>query len=197
MHAGGRDRELGQVEVASERVLRALRALDARRHASAPTLEREYQRALEAYFDVAERALGRVPEREEALVVPPMRLVPPAIVPPAIVPRADALSEVGAGDEQDEPTDDERARIESTQHARAAIAAHYAAARHALRLAREYRAETGSSGRRERECVEAVRRHRGAIRWLRLEERRAGEQLALPGLVKTRPSRADRVARSG
>jgi hypothetical protein len=41
---------MGEVDEAAERVMVAMRALDAHRHAPVPTLEREYRRALEAYF---------------------------------------------------------------------------------------------------------------------------------------------------
>ncbi len=160
---------MNQVEQAAERVLTALRALDAHRHSSAPTLEREYQRALESYFEAAERAMGRNPQRDEQ----------------------SATIEAIDDDELDP-------RIEESQRSHAAIAAHYAAARHAVRLVRRYRAEPGTSGRRERESLEAVSRHRDAIRRLRLQTRKTGEQLALPGLVKTRPAAATpKTARVG
>jgi len=150
---------MNYVEQAAERVLQALRALNAHRHSSAPTLERDYQRALETYFEAAERALGRNPNRDEL---------------------TDASAEL-AIDEDVDP------RVEEGRHLYAAIAAHYAAAKHAVRLVRVYRREPGTSGRRERESLEAVSRHRDAIRRLRLQLRRSGEQLALPGLAKTRP----------
>ena len=154
---------MNQVEQAAERVLAAQRALDAHRHSSAQTAERDYQRALEAYFEASERALGRSPEREEA----------------------DAELESGRLSDDDDDLDP---RAEERFHATAAIAAHYAAAKRAVRLVRSYRRELGTSGRREREALEAVSRHRDAIRRLRLQMRRSGEQLALPGLVKTRPA---------
>ena len=153
---------MNQVEQAAERVLAAQRALDAHRHSSAQTAERDYQRALEAYFEASERALGRSPEREEA---------------------TSALeAQIAMEDDELDPHAEERF------HAIAAIAAHYAAAKRAVRLVRSYRRELGTSGRREREALEAVSRHRDAIRRLRLQMRRSGEQLALPGLVKTRPA---------
>ncbi len=115
----------------------------------------------EAYFVVAERAQGR---RES--------------------------------DERDEPdglpdgaqAPEEEARAAGLRNDRASIAGHYAAARRALRLARAYRMEPGSSGRRERECIAAVLRHREAVRALRLRMQPAAEQLVLPGLAKTRPA---------
>ena len=183
MERGARDPDLDVVELAAERVLQTLNALDARRHTSAPTLERAYVRALESYFEVTERALGRAPGRDEA---------PHGAQAAGVVPYAVALDE-----EDDALSDVDREKIEEAHHAHAAIEAHYAAARHAVRLARDYRHDPASSGRRERECVEAVQRHRASIRWLRLQLRRAGEQLALPGLVKTRPAREVKVARSG
>jgi hypothetical protein len=62
------------------------------------------------------------------------------------------------------------------------IDACYAAARRALRLARVFRCEPGSTGRRERECVDQVVLLRRAILELRAEERLALEG---PGLRKT------------
>ena len=141
-----------EIESAADKVIRAMRALDAHRHETAPTLEREYRKALEAYFLAGERAAGRNEEEEE-----PAEL-------------------------------EDEARAADLRTDLAAIAGHYAAARRALRLARAYGVEPGSSGRRERECVTAALRHREAIRTLRLRMRPAAEQLALPGLVKTRPS---------
>jgi hypothetical protein len=166
----GSGREMSEVETAAERVGRAMRALDAHRHETAPTLEREYRRALEAYFVVAERTAGRevdsTGERadEEGAIV-------------------DAIEEPRASDLRAD---------------RAAIAGHYLAARRALRLARAYRAEAGTSGRRERESVAAALRHREAIRTLRLRMQPVAEQLALPGLAKTRPAAAyeARIVRS-
>ena len=146
-------REVTEVETAAQTVFRAMRALDAHRHESAPTLEREYQRALEGYFLVAERAAGREQLAEDE--------------------RADLEEEERAGDLRSD---------------RASIAGHYLAARRALRLARAYGAEPGSSGRRERECVAASLRHRESIRAIRMRMMPAAEQLALPGLAKTRPA---------
>ena len=153
---------MNQVEQAAERVLAAQRALDAHRHSAAQTAERDYQRALEAYFEASERALGRSPEREEAT--------------------STLEAQIAMEDDELDPHAEERF------HATAAIAAHYAAAKRAVRLVRSYRRELGTSGRREREALEAVSRHRDAVRRLRLQMRRSGEQLALPGLVKTRPA---------
>jgi hypothetical protein len=162
------------VEQAAERVLVAQRALSIHRHSSAPTLEREYQRALEAYFEAAERAMGRRPDREESIDA----------IAATLAADLDRDSEALADDAPDP-------RTEETQHTHAAIAAHYAAAHRAIRLVRTYRGESSSSGRRERESLEAVSRHRDAVRRLRLQMRRSGEQLALPGLVKTRPGAAE------
>jgi hypothetical protein len=71
---------------------------------------------------------------------------------------------------------EERRRFES-------IGACYAAARKAIGLARSYELEPGSSGRRERECVQEVLRLRRAIAVLR-----AGGSLTdrarIPGLRK-------------
>jgi hypothetical protein len=61
------------------------------------------------------------------------------------------------------------------------IDAFYAAARRAIRLARAFRCEPGSSGRRERECFDQVVRLRRAISELRTEERLSNEG---PGLRK-------------
>jgi hypothetical protein len=181
MAAGGRHRDL---DIAAERVLAAQKALDARRHASALTLEREYQRALEAYFEVSQRAEGRLSDATGE-------------------PMWSAPLPIAEEDEDDELTAEEEARVEQVQRLATAIAGHYAAARHAIRLARAYEREPGTSGRRERECIQAVKRHRDAVRWLRIQSRRSGEQLALPGLVKARPAlgardtRVVRTARSG
>jgi hypothetical protein len=139
-----------EVDEAADRVMRAMRALDAHRYVEAPTLEREYRRALEGYFATTQRALAR---------------------------EADAAAEDDALDTED------------LRRTRSAVAARYAAARQALRLARVYQREPSTSGRRERECFEAVQRHRDAIRALRLRLRPV-EQLALPGLAKTRPEAA-------
>ena len=144
-----------------------MRALDAHRHDGAPTLEREYRRALETYFVAAERAVGRDPLRDE-----------------------EAAEEAVA--EEGDPRTDELRRE------RAAIGGHYAAARRALRLARAYRLEPQSSGRRERECIEAAQRHREAVRALRLRMQPPAEQLLLPGLAKTKPNEeARRTAKAG
>ena len=157
-----------EVDDAANGVLRAMRALDAHRHDGAPTLQREYQRALETYFVAAERAAGRDPLREEIEL---------------------------DGEETDAA---EETRAEDLRHELTAIAGHYAAARRALRLARAYRMEPQSSGRRERECLAVARRHREAVRALRLQLRPAAEQLPLPGLAKTRPAdETRRTARTG
>ena len=140
-----------EIEDAAERVMRAMRALDAHRHAPAATLEREYRKALEAYFVASQRA-------------------------------------VADGDEREDERDEGIARADEVRRVRSAIDAHYIAARQALRLARAYRREAGTTGRRERECFEAVQRHRDAIRAQRMKLRPEAEQLSLPGLAKTRPS---------
>jgi hypothetical protein len=164
---------MSEVEKAATTVLRAMHALDAHRHETAPTLEREYLAALEAYFVTAERAAGR--ERT-------------ADGEAGSEPDADDLAEL-----------DDDARIEELRADRSSILGHYAAARRALRLARRYAGEPGSSGRRERECVAAAMRHRAAIRALRARLAPPVEQLLLPGLAKTRPQVAEtqRIARSG
>jgi hypothetical protein len=161
---------MSEVETAAEMVGRAMRALDAHRHETAPTLEREYTRALEAYFVVAERAAGRVVEQAGGTADDAEAVLEAIEDPRASDLRAD----------------------------RASIEGHYAAARRALRLARAYRAEPGTSGRRERECVAAALRHREAIRTLRLRMQPVAEQLPLPGLAKTRPGIAqeERIVRS-
>jgi hypothetical protein len=156
------------VETAAEAVHRAMRALDARRHETAPTLEHEYRRALEAYFAAAEQAAGRVGAGEFD----------------------DDATGAGASASEEEAVAalEEEARAADLRGDLASIAGHYAAARRALRLARAYLGEPGSSGRRERECVAAALRHRQAIRAIRLRMQPPAEQLLLPGLAKTRPS---------
>jgi hypothetical protein len=161
-----------EVETAADAVLRAMRALDARRHETAPTLEREYQRALETYFVVAEHAAGRSAGDEDA-------------------PDAGVLA---GGDVDSLEAIEEEAHAGDLRSDLASIAGHFAAARRALRLARAYREEPGTTGRRERECLGAVQRHRSAIQVLRLRMRPPAEQLVLPGLpglAKTRPAAAD------
>jgi hypothetical protein len=161
--------DMSEVENAARVVVRAMRALDAHRHETAPTLEREYRHALEAYFVVAERAAGREPTADPEAAL------------------ADGEDAAAA----------EEARADELRSDRESIAGHYSAARRALRLARAYRMEPGTSGRRERECIAAALRHREAIRSLRLRMKPAAEQLALPGLVKTRPGvRDERAVRS-
>jgi hypothetical protein len=59
--------------------------------------------------------------------------------------------------EQDERSDSESARTLEERRRLESIDASYAAARKAVGLARAYRREPGSSGRRERECIEEVR----------------------------------------
>ena len=58
-------------------------------------------------------------------------------------------------------------RVREAVRARSAIVAYYAAARHALALARVYREEPTTSGRREDEVLAEVRRYRRAIGALR------------------------------
>jgi hypothetical protein len=151
---------MSELEQAADDVLRTMRALDAHRQDGAPTLDRAYRRALEAYFVAAERAMGRDASRDAAR-------------------ESDEL--------EDEDLDDV---VDSgLREALASVRGHYTAARHALRLARAYRSEPGTSGRRERECVEAALRHREAIRAIRLRLRPPAQQLLLPGLAKTRAPR--------
>jgi len=145
---------MGELEDAAAKVQTAMRALDAHRQDGAPSLEREYRKALEAYFVLAESALGRDASRED----------------------------------DGDPYEREFAtRADELRSTVGSIAAHYAAVRRALRLARVYRDEPGTSGRRERESVRTALRHREAIRALRLGAQPAPEQLQLPGLAKTRP----------
>jgi ribosomal protein S14 len=156
---------MGKLEDAAENVLRAMRSLDAHRHDGAPSLEREYRRALESYFVMAERALGRDASRD---------------------------------DEVDEDLD-LASRVDELRNDATSVLGHYAAARRALRLARAYRSEPETSGRRERECIRTALRHREAIRAIRLHMRPPAEQLQLPGLAKTRPNVAApaRVSKTG
>lgn len=149
---------MSEVENAAAMVVRAMRALDAHRHETAPTLEREYRVALETYFLAAERAAGR------------------------------DQTEVEAAEEARDKDPLEESRAWDLRSDRESIAGHYAAARRALHLARAYGNEPGSSGRRERECVATALRHREAIRAIRLRMRPVAEQLLLPGLAKTRPA---------
>ncbi len=156
---------MGELEDAAEKVFRAMRSLDAHRHDGAPSLEREYRRALESYFVMAERALGRDASRD---------------------------------DEVDDDLPEIDARADELKSDATSIFGHYAAARRALRLARAYRGEPGTSGRRERECVQAALRHREAIRAIRLHMRPPAEQLQLPGLAKTRPAaQPARISKTG
>ncbi len=81
-----------------------------------------------------------------------------------------------------------------------AIGAYYAAAQHALRMARAYSREPGTSGRREREVVREVLRYRGAIRDLRdaWPRNAGGDTLegAGPGLRKAPPPPAEPKSRT-
>ena len=161
---------MDEVENAAETVLSAMRALDAHRHETAPTLEREYRAALEAYFIVSERAVGR--ERADG---------EPAMAAPRY----------GADDAEEEiPELEAESRASDLRSDISSIEGHYAAARRALLLARTYEREPGSSGRRERECVATALRHREAIHAIRLRMQPPAEQLSLPGLAKTWPGTA-------
>jgi hypothetical protein len=167
---------MGEVDKAAATVMRAMQALDAHRHETAPTLEREYRAALEAYFIVSERAAGREHADGE---------------PIEDIPGWDAEEALASLEEE--------ARAADLREGLGSIEGHYAAARRALRLARAYRAEPGTSGRRERECVAAALRHREAIHALRLRLKPPAEQLLLPGLAKTRAPSVEeqRAARTG
>jgi hypothetical protein len=158
-------KQMSEVDKAAATVMQAMQALDAHRHETAPTLEREYRAALEAYFIVSERAAGR--ERADG-------------EPIEDIPGWDAEEAFASLEEE--------ARAIDLREGHGSIQGHYAAARRALRLARTYRAEPGSSGRRERECVASALRHREAIHALRLRMQPPAEQLLLPGLAKTRPA---------
>jgi hypothetical protein len=96
----------------------------------------------------------------------------------------DALCEECVSDDELQ----ERWRAQSDRrHTRESIAGYYEACRRAIALARTYRAEPQSSGRRERECVETIARYRGEIRKLRLEMR--GVPRVGPGLSSARRAR--------
>jgi hypothetical protein len=69
-----------------------------------------------------------------------------------------------------------------------------AAARRSLHLARVYRAEEGPGGRRERECVEAMRACRAKARDLRA---RGGAPLVTAGLAKAGERDASPASRAG
>ncbi len=105
----------------------------------------------------------------------------------APVDASDALCEDCVADEEMQV----RWREQSARRrSRESIAGYYEACRRAVALARTYRAEPGTSGRRERECLDAVGRYRGEIRGLRLDL--AGARLGGPGLQKARrPITAD------
>jgi hypothetical protein len=102
--------------------------------------------------------------------------------------RADAHRELArrwrspdAGARRVSETEARSARAQGSVQRTLSIDACYAAARQAIRLARAFRCEPGSSGRRERECVDQVTRLRRAILELRIEERLGIEG---PGLRK-------------
>jgi hypothetical protein len=100
----------------------------------------------------------------------------------APVDAGDALCEECVAD--DELQERWRAQGER-RRARESIAGYYEASRRAIALVRIYREEKGSSGRRERECFDAVARYRDQIRKLRLEMR--GVRARGPGLSKAKP----------
>jgi hypothetical protein len=66
---------------------------------------------------------------------------------------------------------------------RRAVHAYYAAARQTLKLVRLYRDEPGTSGRREREALDEVKKLRAAITALRDLDRRQNET-SMPGIRK-------------
>ena len=83
----------------------------------------------------------------------------------------------------DEPPDSESNRALEQERRLESIEASYGAAREAIGLARAYRREPGSTGRRERECLEEVVRLRSAIAALRVAARVA-QAAEIPGLRK-------------
>jgi hypothetical protein len=97
------------------------------------------------------------------------------------------------------PPDSESARDLEDGRRRASIEAAYAAARGALRLARAYRGEPGSTGRRERECFEEVRHIRRAIVALRSASREVafGDSPGLHKADAAGPERASVGRRAG
>jgi hypothetical protein len=95
----------------------------------------------------------------------------------------DALCEECLADEE---MQDRWRRQSDRRRARESIAGYYEASRRAITLARIYRAEPETTGRRERECLDAVARYRNEIRKLRLELSGVGERVGGPGLQKTR-----------
>jgi hypothetical protein len=107
----------------------------------------------------------------------------------------EASRELCAACEADEELVSVWSRARESHDARESIDAYYEASRRALRLVRAYRAEPTTSGRRERECLEAVRQHRTAIGRLRArakekdaELRALASRIPRPGLQKARPA---------
>ncbi len=99
----------------------------------------------------------------------------------APVDASDALCEECVADEEMQ----DRWREQSARRrVRESIAGYYEASRRALALVRAYRAESGTSGRRERECLDAITRYRGEIRTRRLDL--VGARAGGPGLQKAR-----------
>lgn len=105
-----------------------------------------------------------------------------------VICNAEAERELCASCEADAELERAWRRARETRDARASIAAYFEASRRALRLVRAYRAESGGGGRRERECLEAVRRHRAAIARMRRQIRGTFGKIPGPGLQKARTS---------
>lgn len=74
---------------------------------------------------------------------------------------------VCTGDPHSPPCSEECEHIVFLAKQRSVIRGLYRSARTSLRLARRYRDEEGSSGRRERECVQRIRALRDVIRTTR------------------------------
>jgi hypothetical protein len=75
------------------------------------------------------------------------------------------------------------ARVSDQEERRDAIGRAYAAARRAIALARTYRRESASTGRREQECLAEVALLRRMILGLRVADR-LSPRLGIPGLSK-------------
>ena len=75
------------------------------------------------------------------------------------------------------------ARVSDQEERRDAIGRAYAAARRAIALARTYRREPASTGRREQECLAEVALLRRMILGLRMADR-LSPGLGIPGLCK-------------
>jgi len=86
----------------------------------------------------------------------------------------------------DEPPDSDSSRALDQRRRLESVEACYAAARKAISLARAYRLEQGSTGRREAECIDEVRRLRATIVERRFEAR-AAYGVENPGLRKADP----------